>query len=68
MSRELFAVVEQILDDGHLNTESLAQLRAAYESAAPQGEPVAWQWLDTAHFRKNLPAGATRDEWRPLYA
>jgi hypothetical protein len=31
-------------------------------------EPVAWQWLDTAHFRKIVPAGAEVEVWRPLYA
>ena len=30
-------------------------------------EPVAWQWLDTAHFRKKIPADATPSDWRPLY-
>jgi hypothetical protein len=30
--------------------------------------PVAWQWLDTAHFRKIVPAGAEAGAWRPLYA
>jgi hypothetical protein len=30
--------------------------------------PVAWQWLDTAHFRKAVPAGAEAGAWRPLYA
>ena len=47
----LLNVVEQILDDGHLHTQTLAQLRAAYESAepaAPSGEEevalLVW-WL-----------------------
>ncbi len=40
-------------------------LRAAL--AAPQGEPVAWQWLDSGHFRKKLPYGANSGEWIPLY-
>jgi hypothetical protein len=30
-------------------------------------EPVALQWLDTAHFRKKIPVGATLSHWRPLY-
>lgn len=34
----------------------------------PTPEPVCWQWLDTAHFRKNIPQGANASEWRPLYA
>ena len=43
----------------------MADLRAAL--AEPVQEPVAWQWLDTAHFRKKIPAHATPAHWRPLY-
>ena len=32
-----------------------------------QGEPVAWQWLTTAHFRKKLPKDAEKGAWNPLY-
>jgi hypothetical protein len=35
---------------------------------AEQQEPEAWQWLDTAHFRKHLPKDAEPGVWRPLYA
>jgi len=31
------------------------------------GEPVAWQWLTTAHFRKKLPKDAEKGAWNPLY-
>lgn len=31
------------------------------------GEPVAWQWLDTAHFRKKIPSHSNAEEWRPLF-
>jgi hypothetical protein len=34
---------------------------------APVQEPVAWQWLDTGNFRKNLPTFAEPGAWRPLY-
>lgn len=27
----------------------------------------AWQWLDTANFRKSLPAQAHANEWNALY-
>lgn len=37
------------------------------QQAEPVQEPVAWQWLDTAHFRKKIPADATPAHWRPLY-
>ena len=30
-------------------------------------KPVAWQWLDTANFRKKLPKHANKCEWKPLY-
>jgi hypothetical protein len=33
----------------------------------PVQEPVAWQWLNTAHFRKKLPADAERGAWNPLF-
>jgi hypothetical protein len=40
-------------------------LRAAL--AQQEQEPVAWQWLNTAHFRKNLPVNAESGAWNPLY-
>jgi len=46
---------------------AIAALRAAIEQAEKQ-EPVAWQWLNTAHFRKSLPASAEPGAWTPLYA
>ncbi len=44
--------------------EAIANLRAAL---AEQPEPVAWQWLDTANFRKAIPASSNPSEWRPLF-
>jgi hypothetical protein len=41
-------------------------LRQAIEQAEKQ-EPVAWQWLTTAHFRKKLPKDAEKGAWNPLY-
>jgi hypothetical protein len=35
--------------------------------AQQEQEPVAWQWLNTAHFRKKLPANAESGAWNPLY-
>jgi len=43
-----------------LHAEMLAELEAR--------EVVAWQWLDTAIFRRNIPATSNAAEWRPLYA
>jgi len=31
-------------------------------------EPVAWQWLDTATFRKKIPPTGESECWNPLYA
>jgi hypothetical protein len=39
----------------------------ALRQAIEQAQPVAWQWLDTAHFRKHLPKDAEPGVWRPLY-
>jgi hypothetical protein len=33
----------------------------------PAQEPVAWQWLGSAHFRKKLPKNADITAWNPLY-
>jgi hypothetical protein len=41
-------------------------LRQAIEQAE-QAQPVAWQWLNTAHFRKKLPKDAEQGAWTPLY-
>ena len=41
----------------------------AAELAAIKGQEVAaYQWLDTGHFRKKIPAASNKVEWRPLYA
>ena len=46
-----------------------AEAIAVVEKAlAQEQEPVAWQWLDTAHFRKKLPKDAGDGVWNPLYA
>ena len=48
-----------------LRWAAISALKAAL--AEPEQEPVGWQWLDTANYRKNLPADAIREHWRPLY-
>ena len=40
---------------------------AAQALAQPEQEPVAWQWLGSAHFRKKLPKNADITAWNPLY-
>ena len=42
-----------------------AESRLAAIEAAPT---VAWQGMDTGHFRKNKPDGALVFDWRPLIA
>ena len=38
------------------------------QKALPVQEPVAWQWLGSAHFRKKIPKNADVSAWNPLYA
>ena len=61
--------LEDFLRDGY-DTHScwlaVGALRLAIEQAEQQ-EPVAWQWLNTAHFRKKLPRDAERGAWNALY-
>ena len=47
---------------------SLERLHAEMLAAIPAAEPEAWQWLDTANFRRSIPASSNASEWRPLYA
>ena len=52
-------------------TDNRKAFYAGWDAALAQQEepvePVAWQWLDTAHFRKKIPADATPSSGRPLY-
>jgi len=55
--------------------DEIEKLRAAQQVVNQQltteqqhGEPVAWQWLDTATFRKKIPPTAVAAHWRPLFA
>ena len=41
--------------------------RKALAQQEQEQEPVAWQWLDTGHFRKKLPVDAEPGAWNPLY-
>lgn len=42
-------------------------MRAALEAVIPLSDPAAWQWLDTANFRKAIPESSNPSEWNPLY-
>jgi hypothetical protein len=51
---------------GRMCHDAAKTIRAAIEQAEKM-EPVAWQWLNTAHYRKKLPKDAERGAWNPLY-
>jgi hypothetical protein len=51
-----------------LNAANAEVERLRAELARRTTEPVAWQWLDTANFRKSIPEGSNAWEWNPLYA
>ena len=74
MARDAGLEVEGVYFSDHMYREVLvrfAKLVATKERedlAQPEQEPVAWQWLDTAHFRKKLPKDAGDGVWNPLYA
>jgi hypothetical protein len=46
--------------------EAITSLRQAIAELESQ-EPVAWQWLGSAHFRKKIPKNADITAWNPLY-
>ena len=74
MAKEAGLEVDGVFFSDHMYREVLvrfAKLVATKERedlAQPEQEPVAWQWLDTAHFRKKLPKDAGDGVWNPLYA
>jgi hypothetical protein len=39
----------------------------AFLATEPEAEPVAYQWLHSGHFRKQIPKNANVIEWYPLY-
>jgi len=57
------AGVNEMTKRARIGVESLRQAIAEAEKQ----EPVAWQWLTTAHFRKKLPKDAEKGAWNPLY-
>ena len=42
-------------------------ITAIKEALAQEQEPVAWQWLGSAHFRKKIPKNSDTSDWSPLY-
>jgi hypothetical protein len=69
-------LADLLLDEKAMETEPLPHPDHRPEAATllrellaePQGEPVAWQWLDTATFRERIPPTAVAAHWRPLFA
>jgi hypothetical protein len=39
----------------------------ALKLALEAQEPVAWQWLGSAQFRKKIPKNGDKTAWNPLY-
>jgi hypothetical protein len=68
MELALEALRNSVFDE-HTADETFEAMKALEEALAKQeqGEPVAWQWLTTAHFRKKLPKDAEKGAWNPLY-
>ena len=56
---------ETALQSLHDENKRLGLYKDAY--AQQEQEPVAWQWLGSAHFRKKLPKNADITAWNPLY-
>ena len=48
--------------------QAVDALRAALAQQEREQEPVAWQWLNSAYFRRKPPANAESGAWNPLYA
>jgi len=42
-------------------------IKVIKEALAQEQEPVAWQWLEEAHFRKKIPKHSDISDWNPLY-
>jgi hypothetical protein len=45
----------------------LRKIKSSPPRRETEQEPVAWQWLNSAYFRKKPPANAESGAWIPLY-
>lgn len=61
------AMCRAALQDEMQKNKRLTDELEALKRAISDAKPEAWQWLDTANFRKKIPAGATPSHWTPLY-
>jgi len=63
-----FSLVEVGKNKNGLHVQTCGAITAINAALAqPAQEPVAWQWLGSAHFRKKLPKNADITAWNPLY-
>ena len=80
MTQALKKMYQLLLTEPHAPTVCAQLERIAREALADHAmretqrlgqeieqEPVAWQWLGSAHFRKKLPKNADITAWNPLY-
>ena len=80
MTQALKKMYQLLLTEPHAPTVCAQLERIAREALADHAmretqrlgqeieqEPVAWQWLGSAHFRKKLPKNADVTAWNPLY-
>ena len=56
--------VKEIIMANHFDFDMARAIEAAVMA---KFEVAGYQWLDTAHFRKNIPSYATEYEWTALY-
>ena len=63
-----------VIEAGLPNQSMLNKGYAAYQAGKQaikeleSQEPVAWQWLGSAHFRKKVPKNADITAWNPVYS
>ena len=53
-----------------LEDAAITAIKAALvtkDVSLPEQEPVGWQWLDTANFRKKIPPTGESECWNPVY-
>lgn len=49
------------------NAAAIRALKGTIPGIVREEERAAWQWLDTATFRKHMPKQSNPAEWNPLY-
>ncbi len=68
MSREVLQMALAVLKGCLEHPDAQDSIIAIeHELAQPEQEPVGWQWLDTANFRKKIPPAGESECWNPVY-